>query len=37
VTITNDLDRENNNVGIFPKNGKIGQTWDVIYADEMPP
>jgi len=37
MTITNDLDRENQNIGIFDKNGKVGQNWDIIYADEMPP
>jgi hypothetical protein len=37
MTITNDLDRENNNIGIFDKNDKVGQNWDIIYADEMPP
>jgi hypothetical protein len=36
VTITNDLDRENTNIGVWAKNSKIGQTWDIIYADEMP-
>jgi len=37
MTITNDLDRENQNIGIFNKNDKVGQNWDIIYADEMPP
>lgn len=37
MTITNDLDSENNNIGIWAKNNKIGQTWDIVYADEMPP
>jgi hypothetical protein len=36
MTITNDNDRENSNIIITPNKGNLGQTWDIIYADEMP-
>ena len=37
MTIVGDVDAENRNIGVFNKDGKLGQTWDIIYADEMPP
>jgi hypothetical protein len=37
MTIVGDNDRENTNIGVYNKNGKLGQTWDIIYADNMPP
>ena len=36
MTIVGDVDAENRNIGVFNKDGKVGQTWDIIYADEMP-
>ena len=36
MTIVGDSDTENRNIGVYNKNGKVGQTWDIIYADEMP-
>ena len=36
MTIVGDVDAENRNIGVYNKNGKVGQTWDIIYADEMP-
>jgi len=37
MTIQGDIDQENRNIIVENKNGKLGQTWDIIYADEMPP
>jgi len=37
MTIQGDIDSENRNVIVENKNGKLGQTWDIVYADEMPP
>jgi hypothetical protein len=37
MTIQGDVDAENRNIIVENKNGKVGQTWDLIYADEMPP
>ena len=36
MTIVGDVDAENRNIGVYKKNGKVGQTWDIIYVDEMP-
>ena len=36
MTVVGDLDKENRNIGVYNKNGKVGQTWDIIYVDEMP-
>jgi hypothetical protein len=36
MTVVGDIDSENRNIGVYNKNGKVGQTWDIIYADEMP-
>jgi hypothetical protein len=36
MTVVNNLDRENTNIGVYNKNGKTGQTWTIVYADQMP-
>jgi len=36
MTVVNNLDRENTNIGVYNKNGKTGQTWEIVYADKMP-
>ena len=36
MTVVGDVDSENRNIGVYNKNGKVGQTWDIIYTDEMP-
>jgi hypothetical protein len=37
MTIQGDNDRENGNIIVEKKGDELGQTWDIIYADEMPP
>jgi hypothetical protein len=37
MTIQGDIDSENRNIIVENKSDKIGQTWDLIYSDEMPP
>jgi len=36
MTIQGDFDQENRNIIVENKNVKIGQTWEIVYADEMP-
>jgi len=36
MTIQGDIDQENRNIIVENKNGKLGQTWDIMYADELP-
>jgi len=36
MSVLGDIDRENRNIGVENKNGKIGQTWKIVYVDEMP-
>jgi hypothetical protein len=33
MTVVGDIDRENRNIGVYNKNGKLGQTWDIVYVD----
>jgi hypothetical protein len=35
--VQGDVDQENRCIVVQNKNGKIGQSWDIIYADEYPP
>jgi hypothetical protein len=36
MTVAGDRDRENNNIEVQNNLQKLGQTWDIVYADEMP-
>ena len=36
MDVSGNVDAENRNIGIYNKKGKVGQTWDIIYVDEMP-
>jgi hypothetical protein len=37
MTVQGDIDAENRNIIDENKRDKVGQTWELIYADEMPP
>jgi hypothetical protein len=36
LDVDGKLDRENRNVGVYPKHGDTNQQWEIVYVDEMP-